>query len=350
MANRSRWGKIMAQIHGELAPNEVNPVQTVLDLAGAYALPRCLHVVADLGVADVLDDTARTTAELAGAVKADPDALGRVLRLLAAHGIFAVQGNAFAHSPASRLLRADHPHSMRAFARMFGLRAFWDTQGGLLHSVRTGRVAAQEVLPQGFYGYLAADPEASAIFNAAMAAKAQDQVAGVLAAYDFSVFRTIGDIGGGHGHLLRAILNAVPSAHGVLFDLPRVIEEAKPLISTERLRLQAGDLFNDALPPCDGYVVMEVIHAFGDADAMAILRAIRQAAPAKAKLLVIEQMIPDYPGPHWAKTLDIHMLALLGGRQRSRHEYAALLDRAGFAFEREVATRAGVAILQSVAA
>ena len=339
----------MVQIHEELGQAEVNPIQTVLNLAGAYALPRCLHVVADLGVADVLDETPRTAADLAGAVKADPDALSRVLRLLAAHGIFAVQGNAFAHSPASRLLRTNHPHSMRAFARMFGLRAFWDAPGALLHCVHTGRVAAQEVLPQGFYGYLAGDPEASAIFNAAMAAKAHGQVAGVLAAYDFSVFDTIGDIGGGRGHLLRAILDTVPTVRGVLFDLPRVIDETRPLTSSQRLRLQPGDFFKDALPACDGYVVMEVIHAFGDTDAVTILRAIRTAAPPRAKLLVIEQMIPDDSGPHWAKTLDIHMLALLGGRQRSQQEYAALLNRAGFAFKREIDTRAGVAILESVA-
>src|ERR1700730_10786939 len=142
----------MVQIDEKLAPAEVNPVQADLDLAGAYALPRCLHVVSDLGVADALDEAPRTAADLATAVKADPDALGRVLRLLAAHRIFAVQGDAFTHSPASRLLRTDHPHSMRAFARMFGLPAFWDTQGALLHCVHTGRVAAQEVLPQGFYG------------------------------------------------------------------------------------------------------------------------------------------------------------------------------------------------------
>jgi len=339
----------IVQAHEVPVQHELNPAQTILDLAGAYALPRCLHVVADLGVADVLDETPCSAAELAGAIGADPDALGRVLRLLAAHGVFGVQDNAFTHTPASRLLRSDHPHSMRAFARMFGLRAFWDTQAVLLHSVRTGRVAAQEVLPDGFYGYLAADPEASAIFNAAMAAKAHSQVAGVLAAYDFSTFGEIADVGGGRGHLLRAILEAAPNTRGVLFDLPRVIEEARPAVSTQRLRLQPGDFFTDPLPVCDVYIVMEVIHAFGDADAVRILRAIRQAAPPKATLLVIEQMIPDNPGPHWAKTLDIHMLALLGGRQRSRQQYAALLDRAGFAFQREIDTQAGVAILESAA-
>jgi hypothetical protein len=339
----------MMLVHEQRAQGDVSPVQTLLDLAGAYALPRCLHVAADLGVADALDEAPRTPAELASAVGADADALGRVLRLLAAHRVFAVEGDAFTHTAASRLLRTDHPHSMRAFVRMFGLHAFWDTQGALATSVRTGRVAAQDVLPKGFYGYLADDPNASAIFNAAMAGKAHGQVAGVLAAYDFSVFDTIGDIGGGRGYLLRAILEACPRARGVLFDLPRVIDEVTSLPAHERLRVQPGSFFEDALPACDGYVVMEVIHAFGDADAIRILGAVRQAAAPKARLLVIEQMIPEDPGPHWAKTLDIHMLALLGGRQRSRQEYAALMDRAGFEFRRQIDTRAGVAILESVA-
>lgn len=110
-----------------------------------------LHVVVDLGVADALDETPQTPAQLAEVLHADPDALGRVLRLLSAQGVFAVQGDTFIHNDASRLLRSDHPHSMRAFVRRFGLRAFWDTQSSLLHSLRTGRVAAEEVLPGGYY-------------------------------------------------------------------------------------------------------------------------------------------------------------------------------------------------------
>lgn len=337
------------QTREEPSTHEVNPVQTILDMAGMYALPRCLHVAADLGVADAMDDTPRNAADLAAELHADPDALSRVLRLLSAHGVFKMQGDLFTHTPASRLLRTDHPHSMRAFARMFGLRAFWDTQGALQESVRTGKVAAQEVLPGGFYAYLEADPEASAIFNSAMAAKAQGQVAGVVGAYDFSAFQTIGDIGGGRGHLLRAILEAAPAVHGVLFDLPRVIEEIRSTHSTPRLRLQSGSFFQDVLPTCDGYILMEVIHAFADSDAVTILQAIRRAAQPNATLLVIEQMIPDHSGPHWVKTLDIHMLALLGGRQRSLHEYVDLLRRGGFAFSREIDTRAGIAILESTA-
>jgi hypothetical protein len=240
--------------------SESNPFQTLLQIAGEYCLPRCLHVVADLGVADVLDEAPRTAAELATAVGADADALGRVLHLLAAHGVFASQGDTFRHSPISRLLRTDHPHSLRAFTRMFGLPSWWAIYGALDHAVRTGLPATEQVLSSGFYDYFAKHPEESAVFNAAMVAKAHGQVAGILASYDFSGFRMVGDIGGGHGHLLHAVLDAVPTARGVLFDLPHVVQDAAS-IASERLTLQAGDFFKDTLPVCDAYLVMEVIHA-----------------------------------------------------------------------------------------
>jgi hypothetical protein len=324
-----------------------DPFQTVLEIAGGYVLPRCLHVVAGLGVADALDATPRTAAELAEVVDADPDALGRVLRLLSAHGLFATDGDTFSHTPASRLLRTDHPQSLRAFVRMFGLPINWAICGALEESVRTGRLAAEAAVPGGLWTYYAEHPEEGAIFNAAMAGKAHGQIAGVLAAYDFSGLGCIGDIGGGHGHLLRAILDVAPATTGVLFDLPHVIAEVAGAAS-ERLTVQPGDFFRDALPVCDTYLLMEIIHDWGDIESAAILQAVRRAAPSHARLLLIEQMVPDDPGPHWAKTLDIHMLTLVGGRQRTRQEYAVLLDRAGFSLQRQIDTAAGVAILEAV--
>lgn len=326
---------------------ETNPFATVIQMAGGYCLPRCLHVVADLGVADALDETPRTASDLAASVGAYPDALGRVLRLLAAHGVFEMQGgDTFGHSPASRLLKTDHPQSMRAFARMFGLPIFWATFEALEHSVRTGLPAASEVFPEGFWEYLAQRPEEGRVFNAAMGAKAHGAVAGILSSYDFSGFSMIGDIGGGSGHLLRAILDAEPNVKGVLFELPHVIEEASG-ISSKRLTLQAGDFFRDDLPSCDAYLLMEIIHDWADEESIAILKAVRQAAPPHAKLLLIETIIPGDPGPDWSKMLDIHMLALLGGRQRTRQEYEALLARSGFVLQREIDTGAGISILEA---
>jgi len=177
-------------------------------------------------------------------------------------------------------------------------------------------------------------------------AKAHAHIAGILGAYDFSAFKVIGDIGGGRGHLLSALLERVPTATGVLFDLPHVVED-KAGAASPRMTRQAGDFFKDALPVCDAYVVMEVIHDWSDTESIAILKAIRRAAPSHAKLLLIEEMVPDDPGPHWAKVLDIHMLALIGGKQRTRREYEALFDASGFKFNGEIDTGAGISILEA---
>ncbi len=325
---------------------EPSPFETLRQIAGGYCLSRGLHVVANLAVADKLDETPRTAAELAMSVGAHPEALGRVLRLLSAHGVFESRDGKFRHSPASRMLRTDHPQSMRDYVRMFGLPPFWAAFGEMEQSVRTGLPAGDKISAGGLWAYLAHHPEANAIFNATMVTKARAQIAGVLAAYDFSEFKRIGDIGGGRGHLLSAVLERVPTAKGVLFDLPHVVEgEAGP--PSPRLTRQAGDFFKDELPACDAYLVMEVIHDWSDAESVSILKAIRRAAPSHAKLLLIEEMVPDDPGPAWSKVLDIHMLTLIGGKQRTRREYEALFDAAGFGFKREIDTGAGISILEA---
>jgi hypothetical protein len=205
--------------------------------------------------------------------------------------------------------------------------------------------AADKVLPGGVWDHFSSHPEESRVFNEAMTAKAHGQIAGVVRAYDFSGFGLIGDIGGGRGHLLQAVLARAPRARGVLFDLPHAIEAGD--VASDRITLQAGDFFKDRLPTCDAYLIMEVIHDWDDEHARAILRSVRAAAPAHARLLIIEAIVPEDPGPNWAKTLDIWML-VIGGKQRTRQEYADLLAEAGFRFTREVDTGAGASIIEAV--
>ena len=326
---------------------EPNPFETLRQIAGGYCLSRSLHVVADLAIADKLDEAPRTAAELAMSVDAHPQALGRLLRLLAAYGVFETFGDKFRHSPASRMLRTDHPHSMRDYVRMWGLPPFWASYAQMEQSVRTGLSVGDKVVPGGLWAYFAQNPDASAVFNSTMQTKARTQIAGVLATYDFSGFNLIGDIGGGRGHLLSALLERVPTAKGVLFDLPHVVKDNAGAVSP-RLTRQAGDFFKDKLPICDAYLLMEVIHDWSDAESISILKAIRQVAPLHAKLLLIEEMVPDDSGPAWAKMLDIHMLTLIGGKQRTRREYEALFDAAGFIFKSEIDTGAGISILEAV--
>jgi hypothetical protein len=327
---------------------ESTPFELLTQVTTSYVVSRSVHAVADLGVADALGDAPQTAEALARAVGANPGALARVLRLLSAHGVFESHDGRFSHSPASRLLRSDHPQSARSYVRMLGFPAMWTSFGEMEHSIRTGLSAGEKAVPGGFWGFLTSNPEARRIFDEAMTAKAHGQVAGVTGAYDFSRFGTIGDIGGGRGHLLRAVLDKAPKARGVLFDQPQVVQRVSD-ISSERLKLQPGDFFKDALPVCDLYMMMEVIHDWNDEESTKILKAVRRAAPAHAKLLLIESIVPDDPGPNWAKTLDILMLTILMGCQRTQPEYAELFRSAGFRFEREIPTTANVSILEATA-
>ncbi|MCE7901745.1 MAG: hypothetical protein DYH20_03590 [Gammaproteobacteria bacterium PRO9] len=323
-----------------------DPFDALRQMAAGYCLARSLHVAANMAIADQLDETPRSAVELAAAVGAHPDALDRMLRLLASHGVFEACDGRFRHSTLSRMLRTDHPRSLRNYVRMFGLPPFWATFAELEQSVRSGQPMGDQVISGGIWGYLARNAEAGLVFNATMETKARTQVAGVLAAHDFSGFRRIGDIGGGRGHLLQAVLEQVPAATGVLFDLPHVVTDPSGARSP-RLTRQAGNFFEDPLPACDLYLLMEVIHDWGDAESVAILKAIRAAAPPEATLMVIEEMVPDDPGPTWPRMLDIHMLALIGGKQRTRQEYETLLAAAGFSFKREIETGGGVSILEA---
>jgi hypothetical protein len=327
--------------------SEIDPFETLQQISGGYCLSRSVHVLAELNVADALGDVPQSAAVLAKAVGADADALARVLRLASAHGVFEKQGDTFGHSPASRMLRSDHPQTMRAFVRMFGLAINWDAYRELEYSVKTGRRAMEKTLPQGIWSYLGQNAEANSIFNAAMLAKAQGQIPAIVGAGDFSRFNVIGDIAGGRGHLLRAILEAVPRSKGILFDLPHVVNEASELAS-ERLTLQAGDFFKDPLPKCDAYILMEIIHDWPDNEAVAILQAVRRAANPGAALFLVETIVSADPGPDWSKMLDIHMLTLLGGKQRTLREYQTLLEQSGFVFQREIDAGASISIIETL--
>jgi hypothetical protein len=251
-----------------------NPAVTIFELSLGYAAPRCLHMIAEMGVADALGDDSRTPAELAASSGADPGALGRALRLLSSYRIFEPRNGGYVHTPASLLLRTDHPQSLRSYARSMGNPIFWKSFELLGHSLRTGESAAEQVTPGGPPGgpwaYFKQHPEVGRVFDEAMTGKAHAQIAGILANYDFSHFHTIADIGGGLGHLLQAVLNAAPSATGVLFDQPHVVEQLAASASA-RFKLHAGDFFKDALPVSDAYLIMQVIHDWNDPDSFKIL-------------------------------------------------------------------------------
>jgi hypothetical protein len=302
--------------------------------------------VAESGVADALGDRTMTATELAAQTGMNADALNRILRLLAAHDVFAREGEGYRHTPMSELLRTDHPHSMRSLARMAGMPAIWNSFTELPHAAKAGKPALDWA---GLVAYFAGHPEESSLFNQAMTDKSNSIIPAVLDAYDFTQFRLIADIGGGRGHLLRRVLERTPTASGVLFDLPHVIADASGHES-ERMRLQSGNFFTDAMPAADAYLLMEVIHDWSDPEAAKILAAVRRAAPKHARLLIIEALISESPGPHFSKVLDIVMLAVTGGRERTPSQYDALLAAAGFRLERVIPTHSQFSIVEAVVA
>jgi hypothetical protein len=330
---------------GTMAPTQ--PEDIIQTLTVAVISSRCLHVIAALGVADEIGDDPVSTPELASRCGADADALGRMLRLMAAHGIFESDGAGFRHTPASRLLRSDHPRSLRAFTEMMGLPIFAAAFDQLEHSARTGSPAVDTVEPKGLWAYLQDPPGEASTFDRAMTAKAAADLPSVLGAYDFSRFATIADIGGGRGHLLRAILEAVPTARGVLFDRPQVIEALD--VQHDRLTPQAGDFLVDPLPAADAYVLMEVIHDWPDAESVAILRAIRTAAAPGARVLIIENLLrEDEPDPR-GLALDIVVLAMVGGRERTAGRLGELLRSCGFGDTRVIPTEGRMRIVEATA-
>ena len=323
------------------------PHEIVWTLTNNVIASRCLHVVAELGVADHIGDGTVAVKQLASACGADPDGLDRVLLLLTASGIFERHAEGYRHTEASRLLCTEHPMSMRAFARMMGLPVIRASFDQLEHSVRTGSPAIELAAADGLWPYLIGHPDEAQIFGQAMTGKAAADTAAVLGAYDFGRFDTIADIGGGRGHLLRAVLDAVPSAEGILFDLPDVIQTLD--IDRDRLTARAGDFFVDPLPTADAYILMEVIHDWPDAESAAILTAIRRAASPGARVLIIENVLGDGAVDPRGHTLDVIMLAVTGGRERTGKQLGGLLDGAGFTDSRVIETGGPLRIVESVA-
>jgi O-methyltransferase domain/Dimerisation domain len=321
----------------------------IMQLTNAYWTSRCLHVVAELGVADALGDQPQTTDALAKATGTQPQALYRVLRLLASVGIFEWKPGIWHHTEASRFLRSDHPASLRDYVRMIGLPVFWEAFGDLDHSLRTGECAFTKRHAEGVFEYLVKHPEQRRIFDSAMTSKSHRDIAAILPAYDFLQFATIADIAGGRGHLLRAILKSSPKTQGILFDQPHVVAEVTPE-NGEKLTVVGGNFFTDAMPKADAYLLMNIIHDWPDAESIKILSAIRRDMLAHARVLIIETVVPLTPEPHLSKELDMAMMAIPGGMERTQEEYAALASRCDLRLKQKVDTISPYSILEMVAA
>lgn len=320
-------------------------------ITGAW-VAQAVYVAAKLGLADRLVDGPRRTEDLAVATGSHPPSLARLLRALASVGVFTeIAPATFALTPLADLLRSDTPDSLRALA-IVDNEELYQAWGDLLGSIRTGQPAFERHFGMPVFAYFAAHPEVDRVFNEAMTSYTGRLAEAVPAVYDFSAFRTIVDVGGSYGTLLAAILQCTPGARGVLFDQPHVIAAAEAHLAavgvTERCTTVGGDFFTAVPAGGDAYLLSQVLHDWDDERAATILRQCRRVMPAHGKLLIVEIVIPPGDAPSFGKWLDLHMLAIPGGRERTAEEYATLLNDAGFAFTRAVPTLPGPSVVEAV--
>jgi hypothetical protein len=340
-----------AKTQGDPGPS---PVEAVLQLSTGVWTAQAPWAAASLGVADLLASGPKTRDELARAAGAQPRALYRVLRALACLGIFAERADGrFENTPQSEFLRSDVPGSVRDYVIFAGQPWHLAAFAHILHSVRTGEPCGERAVGKPIWEFLATDAEQGRIFNAAMTGIIGDTAMAVRDAYDFSGIRTLVDVGGGHGILLATMLAANPWLRGVLFDQPHVVEGAGPTFSRrgvqDRTTIVGGDFFRE-VPKGDAYVMSHIIHDWDDEPSVKILRTIRRAAEPGARLLLVEAVIPAGNAFSFGKILDLEMLALPGGLERTESEYRALLAGGGFRMTRMVPTCSSSEIVEAVAA
>jgi len=295
-----------------------------------------ISAAAELGIADQLAGGDKTVDELAAATSAHAPSLYRLLRSLASVGIFAeTQTRRFTLTPLAQCLRSDVPDSMREMARFSIMPAAWQAWGELVHSVKTGESGVRKAFAvDNPFDYFKDHPEEAAIFDGAMTDMTRQTAPGVAQAYDFGRFGTLMDVAGGRGFLLATILKRHPNLRGILLELPHVAESARQTFAAEdldyRCQVVSGDFIESVPPGADAYLMKHIIHDWDDAHALTILRNIHKVIQPSGRLLLVETVVPTGNEPSFAKLLDLEMMVLPGGLERTRDEYRDLFAAAGF--------------------
>jgi len=315
-------------------------------------LQKSLCVAAELGVADLLANGPRTTAELAAETHTHEPSLYRVLRALASTGIFTeTEDRTFGLTPIAALLRSDVPNSMRDFTLMFGEDRNWQNWGELMHSVRTGGTAQEKVHGLETWEFFDRNAESAAIYNRAMTSLSIAVVPAIVEGYDFSAIGTLVDVAGGQGTLLAGILAANPALQGILFDRPPALAGADQVFEREgvgsRVRLVSGDFFHSVPAGADAYLMKSVIHDWSDECSLKILHNICLAINPASKVLIVETIVPEGNAPSISKIKDLQMLAAMGGKERTANEYRQLLEASGFRVANITPTRSAFSVIEA---
>jgi len=336
-----------------MTPNALPPPIQLWNLAAGHMVSSVIQVAARLGIADLLAGGPKSVEALATSTETHAPTLHRVLRALASVGVFhETSPGTFAQTRISEFLRSDIPGSQRHICIANSQPDNWKSFGELEYSVRTGKPSLEHLTGKSFFQLYSADPYYGQAFHVAMTGLSEVHSAAVTAVRDFSGFKKICDVGGGHGHLLGTILERTPTTLGILFDTREVIEAARSAPAKEvlgsRCEFIAGDFFEAVPGGADAYLMKLITHDWDDARAKTILSNVRKVIPPEGRLIVVDAVIAPDNHPSMNKLLDIQMLVGLGGRERTEEEFRSLFAAAGFRLDKVVPTPSPVSIIEGI--
>jgi len=350
------WADLKLLLRDRLFPatttraNGEDPLPPLLfRMATAYWMSQAIYVAAKLGIADLLADGPQSFAALAVATRSDARSMFRLLRALSSVNVFSQEDtDCFALSRLSEALRSDVPGSLRALVITVG-EIHYQACGELLHSVRTGSTAFNQVFGTSLFEYLQQNVDASNAFNRGMTNLSSLLAYAVLLAYDFSGISYVVDVGGGEGELLRRILELNPEVTGVVLDLPNSIGSANRALSDGgRCSYVAGNFFESVPEGADAYLLCGVVHDWDDDRAITVLRNCRKAMTKKSRALLVDMIVPDTNSASFSKLLDLNMMVMTGGRERTKAEFHALLDAANYRVTRIIPTMAPQSVIEAM--
>lgn len=332
------------------------PFDHLTHIAVGHVRSSALNVAVTLRIADRIASGVTAVVDLARETGVDADALYRVLRLLASAGVFVeTHARTFALTPSAEALRTDAAGSLHGLVAWFTDPFHHRVYADAMYAVITGRPAVERTAGMPVFEHLARTPTLSAIFNNAMTALSAQVAPAILEAYDFTGLDTLVDVGGGHGLVLASLLQRYPTMRGVLFDVDHVVSGAEPLLMAAgvetRCRRVSGDFFSSPLPVADAYLLKHIAHDWDDEDALVILRNIRRAiGPVRpGRLLLLESVIDAGASHDFGTLLDVEMLMMTSGRERTAGDFRALVAAADFELTRIVDTQSPLSVVEAVA-
>lgn len=332
--------------------SEIPASAQMLQIISGFWISRAVYVLAKLGIPDLLKSSPKSAEELASATKMHAPSLYRVLRALASVDVVSsTEGDRFALTPLSETLVTDAPGSLRWFAVSELGQEHYPAWGNLMQSVKTGEIAFDHFFGVDIWKYFQENPEEAAVFNDSMSAVTAATNEAIGALYDFSHFGTVVDVGGGHGGLVTSILKANPQVKGVLFDAPEVIEGARARLEAaglaDRCETVSGDFFRSVPAGGDAYVMKWIIHDWDDQRAITILKNCRSQMQPSSRLILVDCVVPEGDEPHFSKFIDLNMLVMTGGKERTEKEFEKLLGVAGFKLLRVIPTDLPTSIVEA---